>query len=206
MARRSRGVAFFATVGVLGAALLDHQVLAHPPALTLCVRVNDRAAVPDDVLTSAKTVATRIYAKIGVRLVWAVDTRLHSRSDACHGRDAAPSLRIIIVPAGQAERLDADSKKLGLAAGAEGQYGTVAYVFYDRVRNLSLRYEQHRRGGILGHVVAHEIGHLLLPYGTHSESGLMRADWSHEDLEHAAHGTLQFTQEEAALIRKRLEQ
>jgi hypothetical protein len=33
----------------------------------------------------------------------------------------------------------------------------------------------------------------------------MRADWSRDDLEHAAHGTLQFTPEEAALIRKRLE-
>jgi hypothetical protein len=198
MAMRSRGIAFVATVWSLGVALPDQNALADPAVLTLCLRVDDRVAVPDDVLRSAKTVATRIYAKIGVGLVWAVDTSTHGRSDACHGRDAAPSLRIIIVPSGQAEHLDADPKKLGLAAGGKGQYGTVAYVFYDRVRNLSLRYEQHRRGGILGHVVAHEIGHLLLPYGTHSGTGLMRADWSHDDLEHAAHGTLLFSPEEAA--------
>jgi hypothetical protein len=172
------------------------------------VRVDDHAAVPNDILTSAKTVMTRIYSRVGVRLVWAgrsVDTGTHGEPDPCHGRDAATSLRIIIVPSGQAEHVDADSKKLGLAAGNEVQSGTVAYVFYDRVRNLSVRYEQHRRGGVLGHVMAHEIGHLLLPYGTHSETGLMRADWSRDDLEHAAHGTLLFTREEAGLIRKRLE-
>jgi len=205
VATRSRGIAFVAIVWSLGVAHPDQGVLAEPAALTLCVRVDDRAAVPDDVLTSAKTVATRIYAKIDVRLVWAVGTTTHGKSDACHGRDAAPSLRMIIVPHGQAEHLDADSKKLGLAAGSEGQHGTVAYVFYDRVRNLSVRYEQHGRGGVLGHVMAHEIGHLLLPYGTHSETGLMRADWSHDDLEHAAHGTLLFTSDEAALIQKKLE-
>jgi len=51
--------------------------------------------------------------------------------------------------------------------------------------------------------MAHEIGHLLLPYG-HSATGLMRAKWDEKDLRLAVHGQLNFTAEEAELIRTRL--
>ena len=37
--------------------------------------------------------------------------------------------------------------------------------------------------------MAHEIGHLLLPYG-HSATGLMRADWEAKDMRLAVHGRL----------------
>ena len=56
---------------------------------------------------------------------------------------------------------------------------------------------------VLAHAMAHEIGHLLLPYG-HSAAGLMRADWDAKDMRLAAHGRLNFTREQAELIRTRL--
>ena len=54
---------------------------------------------------------------------------------------------------------------------------------------------------ILGHVVAHEIGHLLLPRGPHSPSGIMRA-WLDRQL--AALGGLFFTADQAQDIRTKL--
>lgn len=51
--------------------------------------------------------------------------------------------------------------------------------------------------------MAHEIGHLLRPYG-HSAAGLMRAEWDEKDLRLAVHAQLNFTAEQAALIRARL--
>ncbi len=56
---------------------------------------------------------------------------------------------------------------------------------------------------LLAHAMAHEIGHLLLPDG-HSASGLMRADWSADDLHDAVRGELNFTPEQADVIRARL--
>ena len=56
---------------------------------------------------------------------------------------------------------------------------------------------------VLAHAMAHEIGHLLLPYG-HSATGLMRAEWDRKDLRLAVHGRLNFTAEQATLIRIRL--
>jgi len=56
---------------------------------------------------------------------------------------------------------------------------------------------------VLGHAMAHEIGHLLLPYG-HSPTGLMRAEWEAKDLRLAANRQLNFTSEQAELMRGRL--
>lgn len=57
------------------------------------------------------------------------------------------------------------------------------------------------RGKFLGHFMAHELAHLLLPQYAHSSTGLMRAQWNRDDLERAQHGQLGFTQEQASLIR-----
>jgi hypothetical protein len=209
MTKLRRRMAVVTTVGTLAFGVLDQNALGDPAVLPLRVRVDDHAAIPEGILTLAKAVVARIYSKAGVGLVWAgpsvVTPDPHGEPDPFQQRDSVPTFRIIIVPDSLAERVDADSKALGLATGNERQPGHLAYVFYDRVRNLSVRYEDHR-GGVLGHVIAHEIGHLLLPRGTHSETGLMRADWSRDDLEHVVHGTLLFTPWEAALIRKRLAQ
>jgi hypothetical protein len=88
----------------------------------------------------------------------------------------------------------------------------VAYVFYDRVQHIAETYINTSRDCaacdldnviVLAHVMAHEIGHLLLPYG-HSATGLMRANWDAGDLHRAVYRQLKFTPEQAALIRARL--
>ena len=54
-------------------------------------------------------------------------------------------------------------------------------------------------------VVAHEIGHLLLPYDSHARSGLMQGGWDQKQARRAEMGLVTFTSDEAALIRRRLE-
>jgi hypothetical protein len=51
-------------------------------------------------------------------------------------------------------------------------------------------------GQILGHVIAHELGHLL-GLDSHSPTGIMRADWSRTDLEDAFSGNLLFARQRA---------
>ena len=57
---------------------------------------------------------------------------------------------------------------------------------------------------LLGVAIAHEIGHLLLPYGSHSPSGLMQADWDDRQFVLARARLLRFTAQQAKQIRAHL--
>jgi hypothetical protein len=58
----------------------------------------------------------------------------------------------------------------------ETNRGWLATVFADRIGQASTRAGVDV-GTLLGRVMAHEIGHLLLGTGYHGAAGLMRADW-----------------------------
>jgi hypothetical protein len=52
----------------------------------------------------------------------------------------------------------------------------------------------------MGLVIAHEVGHLL-GSETHSQIGIMRADWNAADLQESVFGKLRFTLQQGEIIR-----
>jgi hypothetical protein len=75
-----------------------------------------------------------------------------------------------------------------------------AHVYVGVIKMLARRsrsFEPH----ILGHVIAHEMGHLLLGTKAHSVGGLMRAHWRESEKDRAAQGGLQFLDAEAKRMR-----
>jgi hypothetical protein len=71
---------------------------------------------------------------------------------------------------------------------------------YDRLT------ETHRKPRVLGHVLAHEIGHMLLRTNLHRDAGLMKAHWSPKDLSEMLTGfVLPFTEEDRDAVGQRLE-
>ncbi len=60
------------------------------------------------------------------------------------------------------------------------------------------------KGEILGHAVAHEIGHLLLATDAHSLMGIMKDNYDKDDLFAMGKGHLLFGPDEALVIRKRV--
>jgi hypothetical protein len=56
---------------------------------------------------------------------------------------------------------------------------------------------------MLGAVMAHELGHLLLGEHSHSSEGLMQAHWSTEQLKNMGMGNLLFDARSAARVRRR---
>jgi hypothetical protein len=85
---------------------------------------------------------------------------------------------------------------------AEGA-GCYSDVFYDRATELQST-SNADLSDILGNVIAHELGHLLLGSNSHDSSGIMRARWEREDLSRAARGNLLFTAKEAEHMRRKL--
>ena len=118
----------------------------------------------------------------------------------------------MVLPSQMSDQLPVAATALGVAIGTSEHRGRLAYVFYNRVEHiarthLNVSHDAERKDlysvVVLAHVMAHEIGHLLLPYG-HSAIGLMRADWNAKDLDLALDGRLNFTSEQAELIRGQL--
>ena len=72
---------------------------------------------------------------------------------------------------------------LGYAAiDARANRGTLATVFGNAIATWAVR-GRSERSRLLGRVMAHEIGHLILGAGSHSRTGLMRAKWSISEIQ-----------------------
>jgi len=179
--------------GLVAAMLIANlQLAATAPAIH--VGLKDDAGVPREWLRQAQNELERIYRDIDVHIAW--------WDPASRGDPATVPRNLLTI----AIRRNAVSLKnglpedtMGIASGTAVERGRVAYVFYDRME----RFTPLHRGRFLGHFMAHELGHLLLPQYAHSTRGLMRAQWNRDDLERAEHGQLRFTQEQANLIRAR---
>ena len=58
---------------------------------------------------------------------------------------------------------------------------------------------------LLGHVMAHEIAHILQGVARHSERGIMKERWESSDYKQMLKGSLRFTEHDAILIKLGLE-
>jgi hypothetical protein len=162
-------------------------------ALTVNVNVQNYAGVSDRDLRDAEAQTARIYATAGIIVEW--------------GTADARGLRLVIVSADMAKRLPASADALGFAPTDEsGTRGLRAYVFAGKIRDAAdqLRLDFAR---FLGCVMAHELGHLLLPFHSHTASGIMRGAWDSAHLPIPGSGYLRFVpaQVEALNVRLRAE-
>jgi len=147
------------------------------PAPRLTVRVFNYAQVPIQTQSLGQKIAARILHRAGIETSW-LDCSLssegkHQVSD-CNEPAAASFLDLRLVPACPATIAQFGSQTLGIAAQAQEGTRAAAGVFYDRVQKLA-RGDAASTAMILGHAMAHELGHLLLGTNSHSPVGLMRA-------------------------------
>jgi hypothetical protein len=152
---------------------------AAEPRVTVCM-----ASMEDMLLENqAKIVSSAIFAGIGVKIQW------HSSSNC-------PAEAIFITFSND----EPGSLLPGALAYALPYEGTHIVVFYDRVKN-----KPGSVACVLGHVVAHEIGHILQGVEHHSESGVMKAHWTGVDCREMTWRPLHFTPEDVLLINRGLE-
>ena len=153
----------------------------------LTIRLYNTAGIPAAELGAAARTAESTLRDTGVDVIVRHCGHRVSPDDAidpCDDR-LAPSevvVRIIKAPA-VTTTLTPDA--YGVAYGVqETNRGWLATVFSDRSDSAASRAGV-EPGTLLGRVMAHEVGHLLLGGGYHGDAGVMRAHWPDALIGHA---------------------
>jgi hypothetical protein len=174
-------MAVFAVATAPSLAAADESV-----ALRISVHVMADIDVAPGVLRQAKQEAARIYEKLAIELLWVDDIA-----------SAAITTRIVRQPI-----KGAGGSAMGVAPRTSKGAGTLLFAFYGHIETYARQHDK-PVAQILGHVIAHELGHLLLPHGSHSKTGIMVAQWDRAQVEQIGRGWLSFTEEQTADIRRK---
>lgn len=169
-------------------------------AVRLTVSVFNDAGASPSVMAQAQSRATLILRRAGISLVWLKCGSPGDRSGNAGCNDLSYpqhlSVRLVSPPVGTSE--DTFGQTFQNASG-EGNYALVYY----RALESSNSVEVVKTGDLLGFVIAHELGHLLLGRDSHSPTGLMSAVWQATELRQASQGILFFTNDQQHRIRSR---
>jgi hypothetical protein len=140
----------------------------------ICLEMANDAEVPAAILKKSQNEVARIFAAAGLAVEWT---------------QTGPSFTIQMVASTPVYPGTAPPV-MGVAS--RTPRGATAKIFFHQVEDLALR-SHVDVGRLLAYVVAHEIGHLLLPRMPHSLTGVMKADWDPDTVREAAAGSLAFT-------------
>jgi hypothetical protein len=159
----------------------------------ILIRMYDVAAAGPELRAEAMRTAASIVSDAGVAVRW-MDCSRGGADHPCRTVPGARELVVRIMPTPELEAIrsrdalsirepsGATHQQLGFAAVGEGSRpGILATVYYVSVQTVA-RNSGVATSKLLGRAIAHEVGHLLLPGGGHSPSGLMRAPWAYEEL------------------------
>jgi hypothetical protein len=171
--------------------------------LELTLLVYNYTALSSNQITEIRTRVTFIFEHAGIRTNW-LDCRPVPEDQSVPAACLQPlgpsnlAIRLLDRPISKAGSRTA-SLGHSFASGNGGWYGS---VFCATVKDLA-RGDRDSEISLLGHAVAHEIGHLLLGPGAHNNEGIMKAQWNEGELQQiaAAQQGLLFSKEQAKRLR-----
>jgi len=177
---------------VMGTASLASCCVASPSRAepghrpSVLVRVYDYAHLSAGALEEVRLRVSEVYGRVGIELHWA-----YGGDAKIDHIDARVRVDVMVLDGEMTDRLDRDPSTFGRA----GHTNKRAYVYHDRVAAHARRH-----GGTIVRgvalVMAHELGHALLPEYNHTRTGLMQARWKGP-----LHLIPDFTPAQAAAIR-----
>lgn len=182
------GLCWVATSTCLG----QQNVVATSPTPKITIYVYNYSNVSAQKLAKAEKEAERIFSHAGLESDWVLmPLSLENPPEPTKTLGATDIvLRLQPQPRGE----------LGKKVMGEALSFQIVNIFMNRVL------QQSDSGGIhaeqvLGHAMAHEIGHLLLGVNSHSKSGIMVARWTKQEFSRMSRGDLLFRGEEAEQMR-----
>jgi hypothetical protein len=141
-------------------------------------------------MSRARAIVSRLFDGAGIHVDW----RMGGPKAHMEERGADETIWVRIEPKADA----AHESDQALAYSLLHKYdGVRIHVFLDRVRLV----DRTDGGLVLGHVLAHEMGHVLEGVARHSEAGVLKANYTMADLRVMANQQLRFAPVDVGLMR-----
>jgi hypothetical protein len=194
---------FAGTLAVLAGSATGKTGRETFPEQTLSIRVYDKAGVSATILEEASNQAARLFRAAGIRICWehpSTESAQDLGTDMTAAAFEQPNNRPYLVI-----RLMRRTPPT-IAPGALGyslpfsHRGAHVVIFYDRVEALT-RSLNTSASVVLGHTMAHELGHVLLGSSQHTRGGLMQACWTPATWHLASLGLVVFDRAEIKRMR-----
>ena len=160
-----------------------------PVVEVYCPRVDPPMAVA---FYHAQNIAAEVFSQIGVRVQWRLARRLH--------REIAnvPMNCAILLDFSWETPSNSHPGALAVSYPYAAGCGCVT-VFMDRFKPVVER-SPTEPAFLLGHVLAHEFGHVLQGVKRHSAAGVLKEQWSVTEIRRMPVERLRFTDEDSELI------
>jgi hypothetical protein len=194
----------------LALAAFSVAVLAFPasifakeePTVSISVLVYNYAEVAPGILAGAEREADRILNQAGVRAVWFDCSVKHGSVDQesiCGSGWGNQNIVLRLLSRHNPTRVPDFVFGFAVSPGlASVYYGDAALM----AKRQQLRSEL---PPLLGCLIVHEIGHLLLNSYGHSPTGVMQAEWGPTQLRQSFSGLMTFTSAQSTLIREQVQ-
>jgi hypothetical protein len=165
----------------------------------ITVVVCDQVGIASEIWLTAKQQSIRILDNAGVDVVW-----IDAAAKSCMPQSLDAYFVVVVSPKAPKGWATFGTMGFALRTGSHPR----AYVFYDLVRSFVRNFQpsdpfESSVGVILGHAIAHEVGHLLIPGDAHG-AGIMRANWSYKEWREALAGALLFHPDDVKVIQEQL--
>jgi hypothetical protein len=198
MKNRALVLLILACIGLPQTISADER--AQYSAVILTASVFNDAGVEPSVWSQAQSRATEIMQRSGILLIWLdCGSPASPRPDLnCSAISYPTHLSVRVVPKISPVKGDIFGQSFQDASG-QGNYVLVYYAGIKAFRSATAV----PTGELLGCVIAHELGHLLLGTASHSPTGLMSAVWQDPELRQAMRHELLFTGDEGERMRFR---
>ena len=198
----SSGISLVVAAGLTGIAGLAFPEIAFAsegdPSVTITVNIYNYSQASPAILSKAEREASRILGTAGLQLVWLrcpVEPSAAGSQGPCQKTPEATDLRLRILAEPIKNKFE--DTVFGFTV-----HPVLASVYYDyaarRARSDDAEFETPI---IVGCVIAHELGHLLLGTNSHSGKGIMQGRWESSQFRQLMTGSLIFTTAQAELMR-----
>jgi hypothetical protein len=168
----------------------------------MILMVCDRAGSGSTAQAMARETTIRIFGRAGIEVRW-----IDLPPDTCVRPQGSHGFMVVIAP--QAPKGWTSPYSMGFAPGGTEGHGR-AYVFMNLVKEFIDRFNGESDadrilGLILGHAIAHELGHLLIPGEAHTLDGIMKPRWAYSQWREAVEGSMRFDPRHEAIMRERID-
>jgi hypothetical protein len=174
---------------------MDSATLA--AALSIVVRLHGHTTPDRDLLNRAQKRVAVVLSHSGIEVLWRSCGEASPADANCNATPGANEAVIRFLAGPSTETPDS----CGVALVPRQGHGHFISLFVDCVHVAADRLSV-AEDVVLGGVLAHEIGHLLLGTNSHGSIGLMQAQPRPIDWQRAAHDALGFTKDETRRLRE----